>query len=96
MGYRIDYQPVKKVRGAERNRASLSCLTAVCFLIFALLINLYWPQGKNILHRIIFPGKAAVMAAALDSAAENMRSGDNVYQALVTFGKNLIEDEKVY
>lgn len=96
MGYQIDYLPTKKIRGAERNRASLPCLTALCFLVFALLVNLYWPQGKIVLQRIVFPGKAAATAAALDSFADNMSSGVDAYQALLTFCKAVIQDEEAY
>lgn len=96
MGYRIDYLPVKKIRGAERNRASLPCLTAICFLIFALLVNLYWPQGKIVLQRIFFPGNAAATAAALDSFADNMRLGESAHQALLTFCKAVIQDGETY
>lgn len=85
MGYRIEYLPIKKIRGAERNRGVLPCLTAVWFLVFALLVNLYWPQGKMVLQRIVFPEKASVTAAAVDVLAENMRSGEDVYQAISAF-----------
>ena len=90
MGYRRDYLPVKKVRGAERNRAQLACLTAICFLFFALLINLYWPQGKNVLQRIIFPGKETAVTV-LDSLADDLKSGKEIYQTLATFGKNIVQ-----
>ena len=86
MGYRIDYLPVKKIRGAEKNRSSLLSLTAIWFLVFAVLVNLYWPHGKTILRRIVFLGNTEKAEVLVDSPAGNIGLGDKVYQVFSLFG----------
>lgn len=85
MSYRIDYQATKKVRGMEKRTAPLSALTALCFLLFLLLVGALWPEGAEALRAFIIPGDPAVTVAALEDLAGDLRSGEEIQSALDGF-----------
>lgn len=85
MSYRIDYQPMKKVRGLEKRTAPRSALAALCFLLFLVLTLSFWPRGAEALRALVIPGDAAVTVAALEDLAVDLRAGENVQSALEGF-----------
>ena len=76
MSYRIRYPAIRKLRGAERLRIRLPALTAVCFLLFLLLIRLLWPEGTALLRSVFAPIQDFLPAAALDQFAAKLLKGD--------------------
>lgn len=90
MGYRITYEPVKKVRGAEKRHSSTAALAGLFFLVFLLLVNLFWPQGAQTLRELILPGDGAVTAAALEEFAEDLGSGLPIAAAAEDFCRRII------
>lgn len=92
MGYRVDYQPVKKVRGVEKRTARGPALTALFLLTFLLLVNSTWPRGAEVLRGLLFSGDAAVTAAALDDLAAELRSGEELDSALESFCRKVIQE----
>lgn len=95
MGYRVDYGPVKKVRGLEKRVSRKSALTALCFLIFCLLVGTLWPEGAEMLRRLVFPGDPAVTAAALEEFTVQLQTGADVKESLQQFCLNILEGAKV-
>lgn len=83
MPYRIDYGPMKKVRGAEKRRSPRAALGALCLLI--LLGLALWPRGARALRAVLIPGDPAVTVAALENLAGELRSGADVQEALEAF-----------
>lgn len=83
MPYRIDYGPMKKVRGVEKRRSPGAALGALCLLI--LLALSLWPRGAEALRALLIPGDPAVTVAALETLAGELRSGANVQKALEAF-----------
>lgn len=91
MGYRIEYQPVKKVRGMEKRISRLGALTAVCLLLFLLLVSAVWPQGASAVQSFFLPGDAAVTAAALEGLTADLQAGVGWSDALELFCIRVIE-----
>lgn len=85
MSYRIDYQPVGMIGHAQKRSVRVCSLTAILFLLFLLLINLFWPYGRNVLQGLLFSGDPAVTVAALDGLTDELRSGVTLTEALRTF-----------
>ena len=85
MGYRVDYQPLRKVRGIEKCRSRLLSLTALCFLLFCVLVSQFRPQTADMIWELLVPGDAAVTTAALDVLAEELKSGESFEEALKDF-----------
>lgn len=88
MGYRVEYEPMGKVKKWEKGK--LSMLTAAFLLAFLLFVNGFWPRGREVLRQIFWPGDGMVTAAALDAFAEELRSGESVGTAVESFCRCVI------
>lgn len=92
MGYRVEYQSGKQVRETKKHRSCIPVLTAVSLLVFLLLVNAFWPRGAEVLQELLFPGDAAVTAAALEEFAMELRAGEELPDALATFCRTVIQN----
>lgn len=70
MAYRINYRPVRKLRGREGQRLRLPALTGLCFLLFLALVHSLWPEGREYLR------------SALDTMATHLHRDASVMEAL--------------
>lgn len=93
MGYRVEYQPVKKVRGAEKRRSRVLSLSALFFLILCILVSCFLPREAEVMKEVLIPGEAAVTAAALDRFAEELKMGETVRDALMHFCQLVLAGE---
>ncbi len=90
MAYRVDYQPIKKIRGAEKRVAAAPALTALCLVLFFLLVHTVWPRGAQVLRGLLFSGDTAVTGAALELFAQDLRAGEAFSSALQTFCRTIL------
>ena len=91
MGYRIEYGPVKKVRGLE-SRFSLICsLVGVIFLACLLLAGCIWSEILSGLRNILIPGDPAITVAAFVELSDQLRNGAPLQDALLSFGADILE-----
>lgn len=93
MGYRVEYQPVKKVRGAEMRKSRVLSLSALFFLIFCILVSCFLPREAEVMKEVLIPGEASVTVAALDHFAEELRRGETVQNALLHFCQLVLAGE---
>lgn len=70
MNYRIQYPPIRKMRGREGFKVRLPALTALCFLLFLVLVQTAWPDGR------------AYLRSVLDTMASHLRKDASVMAAL--------------
>ena len=70
MSYRIHYPSIRKIRGREGLRVRLPALTALCFLLFLVLVQSVWPEGRDFLK------------SALDTMAAHLQKNASVMAAL--------------
>ena len=91
MGYRVEYGPVKKVRDVEKRVSRKAALTALCLLLFFLLVGILWPEGAEALRRLVFPGDPAVTVTALEELAGELRAGADVTESLRSFCLQILE-----
>ena len=91
MGYRIDYGPVKKVRGIEKRTSRLAVLTGMFLLLFVALVCSFWPEGTAVLRDWLLPGDPAVTAAAIDGLTESLRTGGELSDSLRAFCVQILE-----
>lgn len=96
MGYRIEYQPVRKIRGREQHRSRLMAFTALFFLLFLVLTHVFWPEGAQMLQRVLIPGDPAVTAAALDGLCDQLRSGAGISEAAIQFCRQILSGDALY
>ena len=96
MGYRIEYDGEVVHWKQERMQLHrIVCYTLICFLIFAALTYLAWPAGWQVLEQWIYPGDAMVTKSALTHMARNLRNGEQLADAVVTFCREIIDGAQI-
>lgn len=95
MGYRVEYQQVKKARGGEKRTSRLAALTMLCLFLFLLLVNGFWPRGAEVLRDLLLPGDAAVTVAALEDLALELRTGEELSSALESFCRKVVSEAEL-
>ena len=70
-------------------------LTAVCLLVFLLLVNSFWPKGAEVLRSFLLPGDAAVTVAALEDLSAELRNGEDISSALESFCRKVLENARI-
>ena len=91
MGYRISYEPIQKLRQAEKRRSAVAALTALFLLAFPFLAYAFWPEGWHLLRKFLLPGDPAVTAAALEELSLDLKSGSELSVALEGFCHTILE-----
>ena len=91
MGYRIDYGPVKKVRGVEKRTSRLAALTGMFLLLFVITVCCFWPEGTAVLRDWFLPGDPVVTAAAMEELTDSLRTGEGIGESLRAFCARILE-----
>lgn len=95
MGYRIDYQPIKMIRNAEKRMAPIPAMTALFLVLFFLLVFAFWPQGAQLLREAFIPGNPDVTVAALETFAQELRFGESLSCAFEAFCRQILSEAKL-
>lgn len=91
MGYRVEYEAMWKIgKRTSGEKQRIPGLTAAFLLAFVLLVNGFWPRGREVLREILWPGDTAVTAAALETFAQELREGEPVGAAVESFCREII------
>ena len=88
MGYRIVYgkdPPVRRGRSSLRLRV----MTAGCMLLFAALVRLAWPAGREVLGQVLLPREET--AAAFSEMVSQVTGGGDFGEAVTAFCKTVVE-----
>ncbi len=91
MGYRIEYQPVPKLRRVKKRRSAALALTGIFFLLFCVLVNLLWARGAEVLGKLFFSGNVAVTVDALEHFVMELGAGEEFPSAFETFCRTVIQ-----
>lgn len=81
MGYRIDYQPLKRQKPKKPVRifAAIVVLLALC-----LTANLF-PDVRHVFYKFLFPGDTAVAVAAISDLRTDLEFGLPFWDAMQGF-----------
>lgn len=94
MAYRIEYGPPIPERYQKKNNPlRLKIMTAVCLLVFALLVKTWFPAGAEKLQQLLLPGAPSVTQQALDALVTDIRSGDPLNAAFTAFCQHIIDHD---
>lgn len=90
MSYRVEYSSSggKRTQIRQKNGRAL-LLTAVCFLIFLLIVSGFWPRGAQALRNMLLPGDSAVTAAAWAELTRELHAGASVGSAVEHFCREI-------
>lgn len=95
MGYRVSYQPVRKVRGTEKRVSRVPAMTALFLILFLLLLNSLWPFGAEILRDILIPGDADATVMALETFAYELQAGEGLTSAFENFCRKIMDEAQL-
>lgn len=91
VSYRITYGPPVPPPYPNQDKTShLRLMTAMWFLLFALLVRLYFPAGTAQLQTILLPDSNSITQAALGSLMAELRNGEHLGDALYAFCEEVI------
>ena len=92
MSYRIDYGGVvsTKVR-RNTDRTHIRTMTAVCMILFALVVECFWPQGQQVLQKFFLPGEPTVTEQAFSELISDLSQGIKLQEAMTAFCQQIID-----
>lgn len=91
MGYRIEYQTVRKLHRQYRCRTSRGALTGAFFFLFLVLTGCFWTDGREVLWGMLFPGDREATLEALAELSRQLVSGVEVREAFAQFCGTILE-----
>lgn len=95
MGYRVEYQPVKKVRNVETRTSGIPALTALFLMLFFFLVCSCWPEGTALLRQILIPGDPDTTVMALEVFAQDLQAGEPLSEAFTNFCSRIIREAQL-
>ena len=91
MSYRIIYVPTESEHGTQRGAGiRLLLLSGSFLLIFGFLTVKFWPEGEEVLERLLEAMKKPVTSAALESLANKLSLGEPVGEAVSAFCREVV------
>lgn len=95
MSYRIEYGPeVPTCYRKKRRSGRLQTMTAVCLLLFALLVRSFFPAGMEKLRQLLLPDVHSVVQAAYTEFMRGMNGGQSIGDAFTVFCQHVIDNEE--
>lgn len=89
MGYRMMYPPIRESMEQQKRISAVSVMTVLFFLAFCVLVNNTWPQGAEVLRKLLFTNDFAVTGSALNEMAEQLGVGERFVDVFVDFRHQL-------
>lgn len=89
MAYSIGYG-IQRQELRQRSSGRLGWMTAGCFVLFLLGVQLFWAEGAAVLRQLLFPIQPET-AVYLESMVGSIMDGASVSDAVTTFCREVIE-----
>lgn len=85
MSYRIQYSSPYAAPCKKQSKIRLPLLTVLCFLLFLMLVNTFWPQGAEYMAEKMAALRQSAAVMALDRLAEDLFRGEPLSAAFSEF-----------
>ena len=90
MGYRVEYGPMDRAFRSRRPSLRLSLLSGLFLLLFALAVRFCWPEGRETVQALLFPGDWHETEAALEAFAQQLTEGGSLADCAESFCREII------
>ena len=90
VGYRIVYGPDPVTSTERTGTARIRVQIAVCFLLFAGLVRLLWPEGREVLAMHLVTEEPTRAQTAFADLLENLRCGFGMVDSLTVFCREIL------
>ena len=95
MAYRIEYGPATPPQYVKKPKLlRLQIMTAVCLLLFTLLVRQAFPAGTDKLRQILLPGMPTVTQQALDHLMGSLREGAPIGDSFTAFCQYIFDHDE--
>ena len=92
MSYRIEYGCAIPAKFRHPTWGiQLQVLTAVCMILFSLMVGRFWPQGRQVLREYLLPGEPTVTEQAFSGLVQDLSSGMGLEEAVTVFCRQIID-----
>lgn len=90
MAYRVDYTKGGR-QAAMPDKKHPFRAVLICFLLFLILVQLFWPRGRDAIQKLLLPGATETVWAAVDGFADQVRTGEPVVEAFETLCRSVFQ-----
>ena len=90
MAYRIVYGTDPIVQKHNTGTARIRILIALNFLIFAMVVRLLWPEGRELLVMQFLPGDPTMTEIAFSNLLDSLRQGSGMAESLTVFCREIL------
>ena len=92
MAYRVEYRSRIKWEQRTENKESGRYIWAGIFLLlFLILVNLNWPEGRELLFQRVLPGDAHVTWRCIQGLADSLGQGTSLPCAVQEFCNEMLQ-----
>lgn len=92
MSYRVEYDSKVKWEQCTKPKGSYRVLlTGLFLMLFFLLVNFGWEEGKELLFQLMLPGDAHVTWNGMQQLSENLSSGIPLQFAIREFYNEILQ-----
>ncbi|HIR31183.1 MAG TPA: hypothetical protein IAB83_04145 [Candidatus Faecousia faecavium] len=93
----MSYQVVYPGNQEKQPKKSVPFALMLCgwLLAFVILTVFFWPEGAQVMQKLLLPGDTAVTAAALEDFAAELQAGEQLSGALENFCRSILENEEL-
>lgn len=85
MGYHIEYGVNKRKTNTLLGTLRLISLTALCIVLFFMLVFQMWPEGTAVMKRSVLYTGATIKASAFADFAGKLEQGETFFAAFQDF-----------
>lgn len=91
MSYRVDYHSEKE-ENHRQGRGRIMTGALLCFLLFLIFVQLFWPEGQQALRAMILPGASENVWSAADDMVRQIREGEPLRDTVDAFCRDVLQD----
>ncbi len=94
MSYQVVY-PGNPEKRPKKKPVPFSLMLCGWLLAFVVLTVRFWPEGAQVMQKLLLPGDAAVTVAALEDFAAELQAGEQLSGALENFCRSILENGEI-
>ena len=91
VGYRIVYEPDFVNAAGRKDSTRIRIMISCGLLIFALVVRLLWPEGREVLTEYLL-SKPTLAQSAFSDLLENLRCGSGMVESLTVFCREVLDE----
>ncbi|MBQ3504809.1 MAG: hypothetical protein IJA75_08915 [Oscillospiraceae bacterium] len=97
MSYRVEYGSVDQYLSTYNRRSgTVLIMTGITLAVFLSAVNHFWAEGAFVLEKVFSSERFLETGRILDALADQLRSGQPVWEAISTFCADIVRQGLEY